>query len=49
MVKWHNLVAILFLAFKNRTYLSGFKMVKNSLDCYINKSHNKYFIHAKTV
>jgi predicted SPOUT superfamily RNA methylase MTH1 len=33
--------------FENRTYLSGFRMA--SLDRFINKSHKKYFIHAKTV
>jgi hypothetical protein len=35
--------------FKIRAKKSGFWMVKSSLDRFINKSHNKYFIYAKTV
>jgi hypothetical protein len=42
-----KLVAILFLPFEIRTNSRDFKW--SCLDCFINKSHKKYFIHAKTV
>jgi hypothetical protein len=45
----HNLAAILFLPFEIRTKKSGFQMVGASLDRFIYKSHNNYFIQAKTV
>jgi hypothetical protein len=42
-----KLAAILFLPFENRTNSPDFKW--SGLDRFINKSHKKYFIHAKTV
>jgi hypothetical protein len=41
MVKWHNLAAILFLAFENQTFLSSFQMVKTSVDRF---GMNKIFV-----
>jgi hypothetical protein len=45
----HNLAAILFSPLENRTKKSRFRMVRASLDRFINKIHKKYFIHAKMV